>query len=277
MATPFDFTASAAQTFPTPDRTGALATAPQLGFIGKLIASQDWQSAAPAYVARVATISATIHLAELIAADPSRVDGRVEVTDPADTAGTFAELMTHALGVAEADGNAELIAQRKPLTKRGASALIDWLQGQPVKVTPAAEHLARVATPGPGIDVAASRAEADRIAGVPDADTVPAGRYAIDTADGATNALAFYRVDRPTEGRWAGRVFVKLITGGDEQRLSWATTQAVLVKIAEAGAAQASARYGHEIGACGVCGRQLTNDESRAAGIGPVCRANMGW
>lgn len=104
---------------------------------------------------------------------------------------------------------------------------------------------------------------------------VPAGRYAVATEDGATNALAFYKVDRPTEGRWAGYTFVKLIVSDDEQRLSRAASQAVLAKIAEAGPAEASALYGHEIGSCGVCGRTLTNDESRARGIGPVCQARV--
>lgn len=30
--------------------------------------------------------------------------------------------------------------------------------------------------------------------------------------------------------------------------------------------------FGREIGQCGVCGRSLTDEESRAQGIGPVCR-----
>ena len=34
---------------------------------------------------------------------------------------------------------------------------------------------------------------------------VPAGWYALDNGDG----VRFYRVDTPTEGRWAGRVFVR--------------------------------------------------------------------
>ena len=106
---------------------------------------------------------------------------------------------------------------------------------------------------------------------------VPAGRYAVETEDGATNELAFYKVDRPTEGRWAGYVFVKLMISDGEQRLSRAASQAVLAKIAAVGPEAASARYGHEIGECGVCGRTLTNDESRARGIGPVCVEKMGW
>jgi len=112
---------------------------------------------------------------------------------------------------------------------------------------------------------------------LPSAEIVPAGRYAIETESGAINELAFYKVDRPTEGRWAGKVFVKLMISDGEQRLSWATTKTVLAKIAEVGAAAASARYGHEIGECGVCGRTLTNDESRERGIGPVCAAKNSW
>jgi len=108
-------------------------------------------------------------------------------------------------------------------------------------------------------------------------ESVPAGRYAVPTEDGATNDLAFYKVDRPTEGKWAGYVFVKLLTGGEERRLSRAAQTAVLAKIARVGAEQAAATYGHQIGRCGICHTRLTNDESRARGIGPVCAAKMGW
>lgn len=113
--------------------------------------------------------------------------------------------------------------------------------------------------------------------GLPSIEVVPAGRYAIETEDGATNGLAFYKVDRPTEGRWAGRVFVKLMVSDEEQRMSWAATKSILAKIASVGAAEASARYGHEIGECGVCGRTLTNDDSRERGIGPICAAKNSW
>jgi uncharacterized ferredoxin-like protein len=99
----------------------------------------------------------------------------------------------------------------------------------------------------------------------------------VATEDGAVNELAFYKVDRPTEGRWAGFVFVKLIVSDDEQRLSKAASAAVLAKIAAVGAEAASAAYGLEIGECGVCSRTLTNDASRERGIGPVCAEKMGW
>lgn len=103
--------------------------------------------------------------------------------------------------------------------------------------------------------------------------TVPAGHYALTIDDG----VKFYRVDCPNEGRWAGRVFVSRqasdehfpVKNPDERR-------AILTAIA-ADPQAASALYGHELGVCGVCGRTLTNEESREIGIGPVCRAKQGW
>lgn len=103
---------------------------------------------------------------------------------------------------------------------------------------------------------------------------VPAGRYALTGNDGTTD---FYKVDRPTEGRWAGKTFVKLLVGPEEQRVSFAQTKTILDRIVEAGVQDAMLRYGIEIGECGHCGRRLTNEESREIGIGPICRQNMGW
>ena len=161
-----------------------------------------------------------------------------------------------AVNLAGSEGANALLVESgaEAVSKSGASKLIDWLKEQPRKA-------------------AAVSAAVD----MRDVAEVPAGRYAVDTNNGAVNELAFYKVDRPTGGRWAGYVFVKHIVGGDEQRLSRAAGAAVLDKIAAAGAEAASARYGHEIGECGVCGRRLTNDDSRARGIGPVCAENMGW
>lgn len=106
-------------------------------------------------------------------------------------------------------------------------------------------------------------------------DDVPAGRYALTGQDGTTD---FYRVDRPTEGRWAGYVFCKLVLGGgNDQRLSRTHSVALLDRIAEAGPQEAMLRYGREIGECGHCGRTLTNETSRERGIGPVCARHMGW
>jgi hypothetical protein len=105
------------------------------------------------------------------------------------------------------------------------------------------------------------------------APTVPAGRYAVETEEGH---LAFYRVDCPTEGTWAGRTFVKVQASDELHPVRGAAAASVLRKIAVDPAA-ASLRYGREIGSCGVCGRTLTDEDSRARGIGPICAEKTGW
>lgn len=91
----------------------------------------------------------------------------------------------------------------------------------------------------------------------------------------------FYKVDRPKKGKWAGYTFVKQIVGGgfrgeeDGIRLN-RQEQAQALEIIAEDALAARLLYGHEIGRCGHCGRQLTS-EWRKKGIGPVCaqKANV--
>lgn len=96
---------------------------------------------------------------------------------------------------------------------------------------------------------------------------VPAGYYAIE-ADGTTK---FYRVDRPTEGRWAGRTFVKVQASDEFYIVRGRAVEEILLTIAMDTKA-AMALYGRRLGRCGVCNRTLTDETSRALGIGPVCR-----
>ena len=98
------------------------------------------------------------------------------------------------------------------------------------------------------------------------------GRYAIVIAD----KLRFFRVNTPTEGRWAKFTFVNEIFGGGNNVSirNKALRQAVLTGIAND--VDALARFGQELGICGNCGRDLTDEESRRLGIGPVCRQNLG-
>jgi hypothetical protein len=102
---------------------------------------------------------------------------------------------------------------------------------------------------------------------------VPAGHYAIER-DGA---VSFYRVDRPMEGKWAGKVFVALQHGDDYTNMGREAGFTVLGYIVDQGIMECSTRYGKEIGKCGVCHRTLTNAESREAGIGPICRDKFSW
>ncbi|QPX62159.1 hypothetical protein PBI_INDLOVU_44 [Mycobacterium phage Indlovu] len=254
----------------TPASLQALATPAQLGFIAGLLAERDWRNETPSWVSRAAVINATWFIAGEAATDDRVAFGLdIELEDRADQALTFHQLMSYSFDSAISDERDPSVS--KPLTKQGASKMIEWLKGLSLTAKVVAETEER--------NVAAAKASvaSDRGAAFPSADVVPAGRYAIETEDGATNALAFYKVDRPTEGRWAGYVFVKLMVSDGEQRMSFAASKSIMAKIAEAGAEAASARYGHEIGECGVCGRTLTNDDSRARGIGPVCASKNGW
>lgn len=97
---------------------------------------------------------------------------------------------------------------------------------------------------------------------------VPAGRYAVTGEQGQT---VFLKVDRPTEGQWKGRTFVKVQAGDDFHPMALPVAKALLAKILADGPKAASVRYGQELGVCGVCGRTLTDETSRAAGIGPKC------
>jgi hypothetical protein len=110
-------------------------------------------------------------------------------------------------------------------------------------------------------------------------DPVPAGRYALELPGHPDDrpSIRFYKVDRPTEGRWAGFVFLKVQAGDDEHPIKARDEKARILAAIGADIKGAMLRYGREIGACGHCGRTLTNDDSRARGIGPVCIGKMGW
>lgn len=100
---------------------------------------------------------------------------------------------------------------------------------------------------------------------------VPAGHYALEQESG----LVFVRVDRPEEGKWAGRVFVSLQHGDEYTTMNREAGFTMLGRIMDQGVLECSTRYGREIGRCGVCHRTLTNEESRMAGIGPICREKL--
>ena len=97
------------------------------------------------------------------------------------------------------------------------------------------------------------------------------GRYAITFED----KLRFFHVNTPTKGKWVGFTFVKeFIGGGQEFNIRGRETRNQILG-AIANDSDALARYGRELGHCGICGRELTDEESRAIGIGPVCRQGL--
>jgi hypothetical protein len=108
---------------------------------------------------------------------------------------------------------------------------------------------------------------------------VPAGRYAlqVDGADDEQIVTKFYKVDRPTEGRWAGFTFVHAQASDEFHPIRNRTERERILKAIANDPEGASKRYGHELGHCGVCGRTLTDEQSREDGIGPICKDKMGW
>jgi hypothetical protein len=109
----------------------------------------------------------------------------------------------------------------------------------------------------------------------PSTPDVPAGYYAVtaDLMGYDGNDLYFYGVDRPEDGPWRGRVFVKSVVGGHPRRnVDRKQSRKALEAILKTGVEEARTKYGIEIGRCWKCNRELTDETSRALGIGPVCR-----
>lgn len=90
------------------------------------------------------------------------------------------------------------------------------------------------------------------------------GRYAVEE-DGA---LKFFKVKN---GRRAGFVFLDIQASDEWHSISNLTRIRSILGLIAVDAKAAMIRYGQELGECGHCGRTLTDEASRAAGIGPVC------
>jgi hypothetical protein len=116
--------------------------------------------------------------------------------------------------------------------------------------------------PAGGVDALASS--------LPD---VPAGRYAIETDE----VTKFYEVDRPTEGKYAGWVFVSVRASDERHPIKQLAAKHAILEVIAADPRAASELFGKKLGRCGICGRSLTDEDSRARGIGPVCAAARGW
>lgn len=103
---------------------------------------------------------------------------------------------------------------------------------------------------------------------------VPNGHYAVTEGDGV---LRFYKVNTPSEGKWAGFTFVDIQASDELFPLKDRSRKGKVLALVAVDPKAAMLRYGQEIGSCGHCGRTLTNELSRSLGIGPICRGKMGW
>lgn len=100
------------------------------------------------------------------------------------------------------------------------------------------------------------------------------GRYAVEFE----GKLRFFKIDMPSSGRWVGYTFVKEQAGDEEWPVrQTARRNGVIAAIKTQGVKASALLYGTELGHCGICGRTLTDEDSRARGIGPVCAEKTGW
>lgn len=112
-------------------------------------------------------------------------------------------------------------------------------------------------------------------------DVLPAGRYLVGES--------YVKVDRPTDGRWAGYVFVKFQQYGPETdglRIALLNADAGVAKVDEshrslldtllADPYAHALKFAQTTETCGICGRTLKVKESIERGIGPVCAAKFG-
>lgn len=90
------------------------------------------------------------------------------------------------------------------------------------------------------------------------------GRYAFEDAEGTTH---FYRVTR--------RGLIRVIAGPAEHPYRGKLNAAL--EAIKADPKTAAALYGQRIGACGRCGLTLTDEASRALGLGPKCANKADW
>lgn len=116
-------------------------------------------------------------------------------------------------------------------------------------------------------DTKASKATAPATASAAPAVTIPSGHYALRVE----GVVKFYKVNSPTEGKWAGYTFVDAQASDEFFPIKNRETKAEILKAISADVKAALVLYGHSLGVCGVCRRTLTDETSRAAGIGPIC------
>jgi hypothetical protein len=98
---------------------------------------------------------------------------------------------------------------------------------------------------------------------------LPAGKYGVEGIDGT---IMVFSIDKPTTGKWAGWTFVNKLEGKNRTPVrDRDEKQAVLDEIEAAGYLQSAKLYGKATGRCSICDRELTDPNSIAAGIGPIC------
>jgi hypothetical protein len=97
---------------------------------------------------------------------------------------------------------------------------------------------------------------------------IPPGRYALFHK--REQRWHFFVIRRPDSGDWEGWTFVNELIGENRIKIEPSKREKIFEKIA-ADPLRRSTDFGKQSGTCGKCGKQLTDPDSIAKGIGPVC------
>ena len=99
---------------------------------------------------------------------------------------------------------------------------------------------------------------------------VPTGRYAYLKDESDPESVAFFHVVVKDNGF----PLLWIYTPQEEIAIrGFAQKKAILQKIVDLGPFECELLFGQKIGICSRCGSELTNPDSRAFGMGPVCRS----
>jgi len=150
---------------------------------------------------------------------------------------------------------------------RGCGARVEAEAGALVQTARGwgAAHIGDCPTPVGGTD---PKREAPKAGGTDP--KVEDGYYAVKPSDGTQ--LCFYRLTTKVGGRWDGMQFVNRFRSDDEVHVSRPEAANVRAAIRRNPKAALDA-FASELGRCYRCGRTLTDEVSRALGIGPDCRS----
>lgn len=102
---------------------------------------------------------------------------------------------------------------------------------------------------------------------------VPAGTYALRAPNGE---VGFFKVDRPTRGKWAGYTFLAKMEGENHSPIKNYPIKCELLGHIAKDLEGAARLYGQLTRTCSFCHIKLTDRFSRFYGVGPVCRDNHG-
>lgn len=102
---------------------------------------------------------------------------------------------------------------------------------------------------------------------------IPDGRYATKSRTG-TNDLDFWLIITVKTGASKGKRFIRRVLGGHSpEPVRSMEGRYAMVAILEIGLEKSQMIYADETGTCSSCGIELTDEESRRVGKGPVCRS----